>query len=46
MDDLQTFTLAFAIVWIALALYLVRLHTLLRRVERQAGATAIRSRRP
>lgn len=33
MSDLATFALAFAIVWIGLALYLVRLHLLARRLE-------------
>jgi CcmD family protein len=33
MSDLATFALAFAVVWIGLALYLVRLHLLARRLE-------------
>lgn len=33
MTDLQTFALAFGIVWAALAAYLVRLHLLARRLQ-------------
>lgn len=35
MTDLQTFTLAFALVWGGLAAYLLRLHALVRRLERR-----------
>ena len=35
MTDLATFALAFAVVWIGLALYLVRLHLLARRLEQR-----------
>lgn len=33
LNDLQTFALAFALVWGGLAAYLVRLHLLARRLE-------------
>ena len=33
MTDLQTFALAFGIVWLGLAAYFVRLHALARRLE-------------
>lgn len=35
--DLQTFALAFALVWGGLAAYMIRLHLLARRLEREAG---------
>ncbi|GEM_PF-6987634 len=35
LSDLATFALAFAVVWIGLALYLVRLHLLARKLESQ-----------
>lgn len=38
MDDLTTFGLAFAALWIGLAAYLVRLHLLARRLERELAA--------
>lgn len=44
-SDLATFTLAFAIVWGGLAVYLVRLHLLARRLEArlaQAGVNGIK----
>lgn len=33
MSDLQTFTLAFGLVWGGLAVYLLRLHALARKLE-------------
>ena len=42
MSDLQTFALAFAIVWIGLGSYLVWLHVLARRIE----AMSLRRTRP
>lgn len=36
MTDLQTFALAFAVVWAGLAAYLLRLHALARRLEARA----------
>ena len=33
MDDLTTFALAFGVVWLGLALYLVRLHRLTANLE-------------
>lgn len=38
MTDLQTFALAFGIVWTALALYLLRLHLLARRLGERLDA--------
>ena len=41
MTDLQTFALAFGILWIGLAAYLIRLHVLARRLQDQlAGRRA------
>lgn len=37
MTDLQTFTLAFALVWGALAAYMLRLHQLARKLEDRLG---------
>lgn len=40
MTDLQSFALAFALVWGALAAYLLRLHVLARRLEERLDAKA------
>jgi CcmD family protein len=46
MNDLQTFTLAFAVVWLGMGAYLLRLHRLASRLARRLDGTDMKRSRP